>query len=206
MIFERSKFNCHIQEENETIKQFITSLYSLAETCDYGNLTEEMIRDSIVVGIRDHALSEHLQTVADLALEKAKMAVCQCTTVQEQQQVLKGVAKEEAPLESLRTRETGWQDHKASHRTFSSGKLAGKTSGASVKCSRCDRNSHPRSQCPEVKLCAPNVERKGTFSPIVFQRPFQKTEGVQALQPTDSDDDLFDHLFLNAIRDHQNAG
>ena len=75
VISELAKFNCHVQEENETIEQFIFSLYNLAEICDYGNLTEEMIRDRIVVGIRDHVLSERLQTVADLILEKAKTAV-----------------------------------------------------------------------------------------------------------------------------------
>ena len=75
VIFEWAKSNCRVQEENETIKQFITSFYNLAETCDYRNVMEEMIHDRIVVGIRDHVLSECLQTVADLTLEKAKTAV-----------------------------------------------------------------------------------------------------------------------------------
>lgn len=56
IIFERTKFNRRIQKEHESTEQFITSLYSLAETCDYGNLKEEMIRDCITVGIRDQAL------------------------------------------------------------------------------------------------------------------------------------------------------
>ena len=115
MIFERAKFNCRVQEENKTTEQFITSLYNLAETCDYWNFTEEMIRDRIVVGSRDHVLSECLRTVADLTLEKAKTAVCQRAAVQEQQQVLKGAAKETAPLESLHTKKTGRQDHKAGY-------------------------------------------------------------------------------------------
>ena len=198
VIFERAKFNRRVQEENETIEQFITSLYSLAETCDYGNLTEEMIRDRIVVGIRDHALSERLQTVTDLTLEKAKTAVRQRAAVQEQQRVLKGVANETAPLESLRTRDTGRQDHKASHRTSSSGKLAGKTSGASVKCGRCGRNPHPRSQCPASEVVCHKCGKKGHFQSHCFSKTISDlTEEV--LQPTNSDDDLFDPLFLNAI-------
>ena len=59
------------------MEQFITSLYNLVETCDFGDLKNEMIRDRIVVGIRDQALSERLQTVADLTLEKAKTLVRQ---------------------------------------------------------------------------------------------------------------------------------
>ena len=53
------------------MEQFITSLYNLVETCDFGDLKNEMICDRIVVGIWDQALSERLQTVADLTLEKA---------------------------------------------------------------------------------------------------------------------------------------
>ena len=36
---------------------FITALYTLSERCNYGSLREEMIRDSIVVGIRNAQLS-----------------------------------------------------------------------------------------------------------------------------------------------------
>ena len=35
------------------MEQYITSLYRLAETCEYGDLTSEMIRDYLVVGIQD---------------------------------------------------------------------------------------------------------------------------------------------------------
>ena len=42
---------------------FITDLFNLAEHCNFGVLREELIRDRIVVGIRDKALSEKLQPV-----------------------------------------------------------------------------------------------------------------------------------------------
>jgi hypothetical protein len=50
---------------------FITDLFNLAEHYNFGVLREEFIRDRIVVGIRDKALSEKLQLEADLILEKA---------------------------------------------------------------------------------------------------------------------------------------
>ena len=85
VIFERARFNRRVQKEGESVEQFITSLYSLVDTCDYGDLKDEMIRDRIVVSIRDQALSERLQTVADLTLEKAKTLVRQREAVHEQQ-------------------------------------------------------------------------------------------------------------------------
>ena len=49
-----------------------------------------MIRDRIVVGIRDSALSERLQLDPDLTLEKAKTLVRQREAVHEQQAILRG--------------------------------------------------------------------------------------------------------------------
>jgi hypothetical protein len=52
-------------------------LYRLAQSCEYGELAEEMFRAHLVVGIRDAALSERLQLDAELTLEKAKKQIRQ---------------------------------------------------------------------------------------------------------------------------------
>ena len=73
VIFERAEFNQRQQMEAETVDNFITDLYNLAEYCEYGALRDEMIRDRLVVGLRDLKLSEKLQLDADLTLEKLLM-------------------------------------------------------------------------------------------------------------------------------------
>ena len=72
VIYERARFNRRNQLEGESIKQYITALYELVETCEYGDLRDKVLRDRIVVGIRDQALSERLQSEAELTLEKVK--------------------------------------------------------------------------------------------------------------------------------------
>ena len=69
VIFERARFNRRCQREGEPIDTYIMELYKLTENCDYGALTAEMIRDRIVVGIRDETLSKRLQLDPDLTLE-----------------------------------------------------------------------------------------------------------------------------------------
>lgn len=69
-------------------------LYTLAEYCDYSAMTDEMIRDRLVVGIRDAQLSQQLQIDADLTLEKAKKKIRLREAVAEQQQVLTGTVGE----------------------------------------------------------------------------------------------------------------
>ena len=76
VIFERARFNRRNQEEGETAEKYITELYALAENCNYGDFRDEMIR-SLVVGIKDAALSQQLQLDAELTLEKAKTKIRQ---------------------------------------------------------------------------------------------------------------------------------
>jgi hypothetical protein len=85
IIYERAKFNRRRQEQGEPVDKFITALYSLAEHCGYGTLHDEMIRDRIVVGIVNSALSEKLQLDADLTLGSAIIQVRQAETAKRQQ-------------------------------------------------------------------------------------------------------------------------
>ena len=83
VIYVRAKFNQRNQEEGEPVDSFITSLYGLAEHCGYDALHDEMIRDRIVVGIRDSRLAEKLQLDSELTLSKAVTQVRQAEAVKE---------------------------------------------------------------------------------------------------------------------------
>ena len=96
VILERAKFN-----KGETADTYITVLYGLVENCNYGNLKEEMLRDRIVVGIRDQKLSETLQLDAGLTLEKAKTSVRQREAVREQKRELDGDKRDDLSMETV---------------------------------------------------------------------------------------------------------
>ena len=102
VIFERARFNQRSQGESETAEQFITSLYSLAADCEFGVLKEQLIRDRIVVGIRDSSLSAKLQMDSELTLEKAKGLV-------RQQEVVRG-----QPLTTGDPEQTRWGNFRPS--------------------------------------------------------------------------------------------
>ena len=88
VIFERARFNRRNQLGTESAEQYIMELYRLAESCNYGDFKDEMIRDRLVVGIRDAALSQQLQLDPELTLEKAKKKIRQREAVGEQQREL----------------------------------------------------------------------------------------------------------------------
>lgn len=59
VIFECTKFNRRHQHSSESVEQFITELYFLVEMCNYGELSDDMVRDQIVVEFgMQHCLSD----------------------------------------------------------------------------------------------------------------------------------------------------
>lgn len=77
VVQERAKFNLRIQNEHESAYEYIASVIHLAKTCNFGELQDELVRDRIVVGIRNKKLSEKLQLDEYLTLEKVIKAVAQ---------------------------------------------------------------------------------------------------------------------------------
>lgn len=69
LMFERVKFNS-IRQGELSIHQFIVKVQNQAEYCDYGQVKGELIRDRIVVGVRDQKLREYLIDIEDLDLPK----------------------------------------------------------------------------------------------------------------------------------------
>lgn len=64
--FERHIFNSRVQAPGESIDQFVTDLKTKANTCEYGQFCDSLIKDRIVVGIRDDSLRARLLRENDL--------------------------------------------------------------------------------------------------------------------------------------------
>ena len=61
VIYERFRFNQKAQREGESFDQFLTDLKELAKTCQFGQMHDELLRDKIVVGVREDTLRKLLQ-------------------------------------------------------------------------------------------------------------------------------------------------
>ena len=58
--YERYCFNKRDQEQGENIDTYVAALRTLVKTCNYGTLEESLIRDRIVIGIRENATRKKL--------------------------------------------------------------------------------------------------------------------------------------------------
>ena len=191
VIFERAKFNMRRQEEGESVDAFITALYGLAEHCGYGNLHDEMVRDRIVVGIRNAALSEKLQLDAELTLEKAVTYVRQSETVKQQQTLLRGgnTEKPDTVIGAVQgTREPGQGSRRQRSSQWTSRGPTQNQCGSSTVCSRCGKfPAHDREHCPAKDAICRKCSKRGHYQAVC--RSPAKVGGVQA--HTDSSHEVF---------------
>lgn len=73
-IYERYCFNKRDQDNAETVDTYVGALRSLAKTCNYSSLEDSLIRDRIVIGIRDHATQKRL-------LQESKLTLTTCIDI-----------------------------------------------------------------------------------------------------------------------------
>ena len=72
--YERYVFNLRDQESHESVDAYVTALRKLAKTCNYGSLTDLLIRDRMVVGINDNSARKKL-------LQTSKLTLGQCIDI-----------------------------------------------------------------------------------------------------------------------------
>ena len=163
VIYERAKFNMRKQESGESVDAFITDLYALAEYCEYGALHYEMIRDRLVVGLSDSRLSEKLQLIADLTLDKALVRVRQEESVKKQQSIIRGCEHGgEGPVISpaiAAVQGERYKPQKARQRW--------KSKVGSISCAWCGLSpDHDRQRCPARDAECRRCGRKGHYERV----------------------------------------
>ena len=197
VIFERAKFNKRVQLAGESAEQFITSLYHLAETCNYQGLKEEMIRDRLVVGIRDQHLSQQLQMDPDLTLEKAKIRIRQKEAIGRQQDLLndrpEGVISSD--LENIRLPRRPPNVSKAY------GYIPLRQDSPARNCGRCGKGKHTRDRCPARDITCFRCAKRGHYSSMCLSKK-SATDTVQHAEDL-NEEETEDDNFLGAITAQQ---
>ena len=163
-IFERAKFNRRSQEEGENVDSYITSLFCLAEHCEYGALHDQMIRDRIVVGIVDSALSLKLQLDAKLTLKKAIDAARQSEAAKREQAQMRNFLPQATNVDFVKAKRQS-----KSHPTKP--KMAVKPQSTKCKCNFCGRSpAHQKAMCPAREATCFNCRKVGHLVSCVDQR------------------------------------
>ncbi len=169
VIYERVQFNRRRQNAGEKANDFITALFKLADTCDYGTLKDELIRDRLVVGISDSRLCETLQKDADLTLEKAIATVRQSEQVREQQESLRADSHAGSEVHAIKGKDSRHQSLPKHNKAAINCKFCGRTHSYSIKhCPAWDKNCN---KCNKKDISPSGVGRASTSTPFRSPRP-----------------------------------
>ena len=161
--YERYMFNSRKQFQGEAVEQFVTELKIRAQSCNFGDLRDSMIRDRLVLGITSQRVRERLLREEDLTLGKA-VQICQAAEISERQiQTIAATVDGDASINYCTTRGRHQQRKPTQTPT-------------KMKCSCCDTFHAPRA-CPAygkpcnkcgkrdiLPVCAEQKQREGKFA------------------------------------------
>ena len=167
VIYDRAKFNSRLQQEGESVEDFIYHVNALADHCGYGLLRDEMVCDRIVVGIQDAKLSQKLHMDPELNLEEATKLVRESKAIKLQQTTLR-------PDDAT---DIGAVNRKPASRCHGQQKRQIRTPmQPSVTCTRCGQAPHSRMQCLARDQICHKCKKKGHFQNSVEARQCRPKE------------------------------
>lgn len=169
VIFERSLFNKMTQEQNQTIHQFILALQDQATNCEYAAMKDELIRDRIVVGVRDNKLREYLIDTPELTLHKCIQKAKQYVTNHEHSAKIGQTAQNSGAdnVDYVATpNKQGYKD--SAHKQ---GKVSyDKVVKLDKPCKKCGKWSHFSGKCPADKTKCKKCDKTGHWAKMCLEK------------------------------------
>ncbi|GFT79133.1 transposon Tf2-9 polyprotein [Trichonephila clavipes] len=145
VVYERYKFFSCVQLTGQTTETYVTQLKTLASTCEFSEQENGLIRDRIVLGIKDSGLLELLLRENNLNIKKA----------------IETVRAAEASREQIR-------NMKYDTATINFVKKNQKKPKTQYNCKKCGRKHKPREYPAFGKICA-MCKKKNHFAAKCFQ-------------------------------------
>ena len=138
--YERYVFNKRDQQQGESFDSYLSALRSLIKTCNFGTLQDNLLRDRVVLGIRENSTRKKLLAESKLTLEKC-ISICRANETTSKQ--LQEIASEEVNAINSARRPSHSTENPPSKRTAATGVPRNKGSGpgqrreSQIKCKFC---------------------------------------------------------------------
>ena len=138
--WERHVFNTRNQRPGETIDQYITDLRNKAKTCEFGTLTESLIKDRLVCGVISDKTRSRLLKQANLTLSGA-LDTCRADEITAAQ--MKAMSTQPTTIPES-TEDTDIKLLKMRR------KKALQPNRQQSQCNYCGGQHHPQQSCPAI--------------------------------------------------------
>ena len=189
--YERYTFNRRVQENGEWFDVFLGEVRRLARSCRFEGVDESMIRDRIVVGIRDDATRHKLLQVRDLTLKKA-IDICKaCEAARQQLQAMTSPDEVHHAVHTLKDAKSRGRrrDQTPPRRENDHGRDKSK----SRRCKYCNRTHEIRKEaCPAYGQTCRRCHKKNHFEAVCksSKSAGQKYHKPEVCQLAIDDDEL----------------
>ena len=193
LIVERHRFLTRNQEQSESIDQYVTELKTLATSCEWGEIKDDLICSRIVSGIISTRVRERLLREPELKLSRA-IEICQADELSLQQLKLFDSDKEVGAISKTRQPRRKYIP-KGNPEERESVKQDRHESKMWKTCSNCG-NKHPKQKCPAFGRQCNKCKKFNHYGKMC--RSSGKLDAVEtkALKPEETGDD---YLFLDTI-------
>ncbi|XP_014261398.1 uncharacterized protein K02A2.6-like [Cimex lectularius] len=193
IIYERAKFLKQTQG-SDSAEKFITNLHSLAKTCEWGTLNDDMILLVLIIGMNDTNISDKLQLDPALTLEKAITCLRQHEELIRQKQAL-----QEPTISAINKNLSNKMYPKGQNNSTSKKKLENQR-----KCIRCGYDWHDRlTNCPAINAECNACKLIGHFSKMCKKRKNPANKHVCTVQQ-EIDSEGEDDVFISEVRTNNN--
>ena len=174
----RHKFFTYKQKEGQSFHEFVIQLKRLSSDCEFGELKDSLIRDTIIIGISDERLRERMLREPDLDLTKALLLGNSAKQTRNHVKELRQV--EVAEIDSIRSKSS--TNNRRTDRLMSI-----------EHCKYCG-GSHKRGACPAYGQTCNKRRKSNHFSKVCQSRTVNDTRKVNSVDVNDSE------FFLDSIQ------
>ena len=194
VVYERYVFNTCVQTNDESVQSYVTRLRKLATSCEYGELTDDLISDRLVIGLKHNGDKVRLLREKNLDLKKA---IQMCTTSEVPAQQMKKIQSAEDNTEDVKK----FDDKKKAHRrrrfkntpeqqqkSNDKQTKSGAEPRAGFTCKYCGRQQRhvKRTDCPAYGKTCSKCGKKGHFSSVCLTT--KKVNQLEDLETSSEDE------------------
>lgn len=173
--FERFKFHKIMQEEGETVDEYMTRLRLQANNCNFGELNDSLLRDQLVLGIKSDRLRTKLLS-EDVALERA-LQICQATEL---------ANKQTAEISNEHPTQINAIQKMEKQKT-------------SYDCRNCGRN-HPARKCPAFRHVCKLCKKPNHYECVCRSHRKNNINYCAQIEETNSIEESEAELFIGSIQ------
>lgn len=180
--YERFIFNSRQQQTNETFEKYLAELRKLIKTCEYGQLEDSLLRDKIIIGIRDEETKKRLLQTQNLDLRRT---IDICRTNESAAQQLSNFSKEDQSVHKVKTRHGRHEERRQGLDRSAKSKI---TQNWVTNCKFCGKDHAKRKEKCFAwgKTCA-KCKKRNHFHQKCTARLHQVTRDCPSSSESDSD-------------------